>query len=208
MYSVDEIKENYKDFSDSKIENIAKKESKGLRKEVLGILKAEIEKRNLDKNLISWVETETKTFEGIERESLKTKIQNLNCRKCSEKKDRIYGFEINQIVSVLLFANDTRNEKILCLSCGKKAKFKAILITFFAGWWSRRGIFLTPFTVIKDSFNFFFIEKISDRIINRLIDENTGHFRRKGIENGILNRLIKRRNEKDILEEESYGYVE
>ncbi|MCB0455166.1 MAG: hypothetical protein KDC62_07230, partial [Aequorivita sp.] len=95
MYSIDEIRENYKEFSDSKIENIAKKESKGLRKEVLGILKDEIEKRKLDKNLISWVETETKTYSGIERDLLIKKIQNLNCPKCSEKKDRLYGFEIN-----------------------------------------------------------------------------------------------------------------
>jgi|TARA_E500000318_G_scaffold110157_2_gene124895 hypothetical protein len=207
MYSVEEIRENYKGFSDSKIENIAKKESKGLRKEVLGILKEEIEKRNLDKNLISWIETETKTYDGIERDSLIKKIQNLNCPKCSEKKDRLYGFEINQVVSVLLFANDTRNEKILCLSCGKKAKLKAILITFFAGWWSRRGILLTPWIVVKDSFNFLFINKMSDKIINRLIDENTGHFRRKGTENGTLSRLIKRRNEKEIFEEGGYDFT-
>ncbi|WP_299889634.1 hypothetical protein [uncultured Lacinutrix sp.] len=201
MYSVEEIRENYKGFSNSKIENIAKNESKGLRKDVLGILKDEIETRNLDINLINWVETETKSFDGIERDSLITKIQNLNCPKCSIKKDKLYGFEINQIVSVLLFANDTRKEKILCLNCGKKAKLKAILITFFAGWWSRRGIFLTPFTVLKDSFNFLFIDKISDRIINRVIDENTGHLRRKGTENKTLNLLIKRRNQKEILED-------
>ena len=98
MYNIEEIRENYKGFSDSKIENIAKKESKGLRKEVVEILKEEIEKRNLDKNLISWVETETKTFDGIERESLIKKIQHLNCPKCSEKKDRLYGFEINKVI--------------------------------------------------------------------------------------------------------------
>lgn len=201
MDSVEEIRENYKGFSDSKIENIAKNESKRLRKDVLGILKDEIEKRNLDKNLINWVETETKTFDGIERKSLINKIQNLNCPKCSEKKDRLYGFEINQIVSVLIFTNDTRNEKILCLSCGKKEKFKTIVITLFAGWWSRRGVLLTPFTVIKDSFNFLFIEKISDRIIDRLIDENTGYFRRKGIENAVLNQLIKQINEKGVVED-------
>jgi len=206
MYSVEEIRENYKEFSDSKIENIAKNESKGLRKDVLGILKEEIEKRNLDTNLISWVETESNSFEGIERESLIKKIQNLNCPKCSEKKDKLYGFEINQIVSVILFANDTRKEKILCLSCGKKAKLKAILITFFAGWWSRRGILLTPLTVIKDSINFMFINKISDRIINRLIDENTGEFRRKGTENNVLNRIIKRRNNKEISEGQGYDF--
>ncbi len=206
MYSVEEIRENYKEFSDSKIENIAKNESKGLRKDVLGILKEEIEKRNLDTNLISWVETESNSFEGFERESLIQKIQNLNCPKCSEKKDRLYGFEINRIISFLLFANDTRKEKILCMSCGKKEKFYAIIITFFAGWWSRRGIFLTPITVVKDSINFLFINKISDRIINRLVNENTGEFRRKGTENRILNQIIKRRNNKEISEGEGYDF--
>ncbi len=207
MYSVEEIRENYKRFSDSKIENIAKKESKALRKDVLVILKEEIEKRNLDKNLINWVETETKTYDGIERISLIRKIQNLNCPKCAEKKDRLSGFEINQVVSVLLFANATRKEKILCLSCGKKEKLKAIVITFFVGWWSKGGILLTPWILVKDLFNFLLINKLSDKIINRLINENTGYFRRNGTENGTLSLLIKRRNEKDIKEDGGYNFT-
>ncbi|HHB51650.1 MAG TPA: hypothetical protein ENK75_01195, partial [Saprospiraceae bacterium] len=146
MIDIKEIEENYTRFSDSQIENIAAYESKGLRKEVLGILKKEIEKRELDKNLITWVEAETNSYKGMERESLKIKIQNLNCPKCSRKEDKLYGFEINRVISVLLLTYDTRKEKILCKSCGKKEKLYAILITFFAGWWSRRGILLTPLT--------------------------------------------------------------
>ena len=66
MYSVKEIRENYKGFSDSEIENIARNESKGLRKEVLGILKQEIEKHLLfgywDKE---WVEEKLNSVELI-----------------------------------------------------------------------------------------------------------------------------------------------
>ena len=96
MYSIEEIKENYRNFSDSKIENIAKNEAKGLRKEVRSILKEELEKRNLDKILISWTEVETDRYTGVERESLINKIQNLSCPRCSKKVDRLYGFEINK----------------------------------------------------------------------------------------------------------------
>lgn len=199
MLNVQEIRENYKGFSDIKIQDIAKNKSKGLRKEVLGILKEEIEIRHLSKNLIAWVDTETASFEGMERVSLINKIQNLNCPKCAKNQQKLYGFEINQIVSVIFSTSHTRNEKILCLSCGRKAKLKAILITFFAGWWSRFGILSTLFTIITDSFNFLFINKISGRIINRLIDENTGYFRREGIENETLSQLIKRRNANNFL---------
>ncbi len=207
MYSVEEIRENYKEFPDSKIENIAKNESKGLRKEVLGILKDEIEKRNLDRNLINWVETETKTFDGIERESLINKIQNLNCPKCSKKKDKLYGFEINKIMSILLLTFISRKEKVLCKSCGKKEKLKALIITLFAGWWSANGFLKTFWVLIMDTTNFLYLDKISSKILNRIVNENTGHFRRKGTENGTLNRLIKRRNEKDILEDEGYDFT-
>ncbi len=207
MYNIEEIRENYKGFSDSKIENIAKKESKGLKKEVVEILKEEIEKRNLDKNLISWVETETKTFDGIERESLIKKIQHLNCPKCSEKKDRLYGFEINKVMSFLLLTFISRKEKVLCKSCGKKEKLKAIIITFFTGWWSVNGFLKTFWVVIMDTTNFLYLDKISQKILKRIVDENTGYFRRKGTENGTLNQLIKKRNEKEIMEDEGYDFV-
>lgn len=194
MYSIQEIRENYKEFSDSKIITIAQNESKGLRKEVVGILIDELKKRNLSERLVYWVQTETNTFEGIERDLLVKKIQQLHCPNCEKKVDRLYGFEINQVVSVVLFAYITQHKKVMCSSCGKNAKFIAILITFFAGWWSRRGIFLTPWIVVRDSFNFLIIPKISRKIIHELIDENTGHFRRNGTENEVLVELLKSRN--------------
>lgn len=204
MYSIEEIKENYENFSDSKIENIAKNESKGLRKEVRSILKDEIHKRNLDKTLVTWVEVETDRFEGMERESLIHKIQNLNCPRCDEKKERLYGFEIHRVVSPLLFTFDTRKEKVLCRSCGRKEKLYAILITFFAGWRSRRGILLTPFTVLKDTINFMYLNKISDRIVNRIVDENTGSIRYMGTDDKVLTQIVDLRNKQNISADDGY----
>lgn len=206
MYSAQEVKENYKNLSDSKIVSLAKNESKGLRKEILSILNDEIESRNLDQNLITWVNAETNSFKGLERKALISKIKNLKCPKCNERTDILYGFEINTITSFLIFSNYSRKEKILCNSCGKKEKRYALLITFFAGWWSRQGIFQTPWLIIKDSVNFMFLEKISNRIVNRVINDNTGYLRLKGTEEKTLSNLTKRINGKEILEDDGFSF--
>ena len=142
--------------------------------------------------------SEVKSFEGTERELLIHKIQYLNCPKCSKKKDRLYGFVTNQVISVFLFSNHTRSEQILSLNCGIKEKIRTILITLFAGWWSKRWFLLIPRIVVKDLINFFFINKVSEKTINLFIDEKTGFFRRKGIENETLKVVINSRNVEHI----------
>ena len=57
---LNDIRENYKNFDDWKIEKIASEEAGSLRPEVLDILKAEIKKRNLNLNLIDSVDSQTK----------------------------------------------------------------------------------------------------------------------------------------------------
>jgi len=190
MYSVEEIRENYKEFSDSKIENIARNESKGLRKEILKVLKTEIENRNLDERLITWVDAETKTLTDFEKQSLIKKIENLNCPNCGQKRRKLIGQEFNTIISLILWCNDTTENRILCYYCGRNKKIKSFLITGFAGWWSKRGILLTPYTLIKDTINIFFQKKINDRIIAEFIEQNNGMFRLHGTDNENLSNLI------------------
>jgi hypothetical protein len=196
MFSVEDIRENYKRFPDAKIENIARNESKGLRKEVLSVLKDEIIRRQLNLSLISWIDAETKSFEGLERKNLIQKIQYQHCPKCLEK-TKLFGFETHTVKSFLIGTSSSRDEQILCASCGKTAKLNAIVITFFAGWWSGKGFLLTPFTILKDALNFLFIDKISDRILNTFVDDRTGSFRRYGTDDSVLTRLIQWKNNSD-----------
>lgn len=190
MYSIEEIRENYKGFSDSKIETIARNESKGLRKEVLRILKEEIEKRNLDKRLITWVNAETNALTDFEKQTLIRKIENLKCPYCGLKENKLIGQEFNTIVSVILFCNDTTENRILCSKCVRNKKIKSFLINVLAGWWSRRGFFLTPYTLIKDTINLFYKKKINDRIIAEFIEQNNGMFRLHGTDDQTLFGLI------------------
>ena len=99
MYSVEEIRENYKGISDSKIENIALNESKGLRKEILGILKEEIKKRNLGESLITWLDAEINTLTDFERLSLIRKIENLKCPNCGQRESKLIGQEFSDVGS-------------------------------------------------------------------------------------------------------------
>lgn len=201
MYSIEEIRENYKGFSDSEIENIARNESKGLRKEVLGILKGEIEKRNLDERLITWVDAETNTLTDFEKQTLIRKIENLKCPNCKLKESKLTGQEFNTIVSVILFCNETTENRILCSNCGRNKKIKSFLINVLAGWWSRRGFLLTPYTLIKDTINLFFKKKINDRIIAKFIEQNNGMFRLHGTDDETLFGLISwHNNDYEILE--------
>jgi hypothetical protein len=196
VYSIEDIRENYKRFPDAKIENIARNESKGLKREVLNVLKDEITRRQLNLSLISWVDAETKTFDGMERQNLMRCIQNQPCPKCANK-NKLYGFETHTVKAFLIGTSFSRDEQILCKSCGQIFKFNSIITTFFAGWWSTKGFLSTPFTIIKDLLNFLFIDKISDRILNNFIDDLTGSFRRYGTDNKVVTRLIKWKNNSD-----------
>ena len=202
MYSVEEIQENYKSFSNAKIERIAKNDSKGLRKEVLNILKDEIEKRNLDKSLLNWVEAETNILTDGEKELLIYQIENLHCPKCLQKNGKLGGYEINRVISFLIYTDDTTEIKIICKTCGKQEKLYSMLTTLFASWWSKRGILITPYTLIKDSINLFFQKKISNRILNNFLEANNGLIRLRGTGEKALADLIFLHNNKNISKEE------
>ena len=198
MRTVEEIRANYKKFTDSKIEDLAKNESRSLRREILSVLKDEIIERNLDPSLIIWVDTENDLLTELEKKNLKEKIKHLPCPTCLKKNDEIKGYEISTVVSYLIYCDDKIEIKIACKDCARKYKLSAILKTFFLGWWSKRGILLTPYTLINELINFlFYKEKISNRIMDTFIDKNNGIFKLEGMENDTLIRLIKFVNKGD-----------
>ncbi|MVO08589.1 hypothetical protein GOQ30_05360 [Flavobacterium sp. TP390] len=195
MRTVEEIRANYKKFTDSKIEDLAKYESKSLRRDVLSVLKDEIIARNLDPNLITWVDAENDSLSEMEKKNLKQRIKHLPCPTCFKKNGEIYGYEITTVISFLIYCNDVTEFKITCSDCAKKAKSNAILKTLFLGWWSRSGFFVTPATLLKEIVNrLFYKEKISNRVIDNFIATNTGMFRLKGMEKEALLSLLKKLN--------------
>ena len=194
MIDLKAIKEKYKSLSDEELISIAKKDSKDLKLEVVEILKEEIISRELDSKILEWINTESNEFVGQEREDLKSSIESIDCPKCKQKKGKVYGFEIEQVIGALLITFSDTYERVLCMSCGTKEKLKATLITLLFGWWSRSGILSTPLTLIKTLINFFFTNKVSDRLINDIIDSKSGQFRRKGTDIAVVKKVISNHN--------------
>ncbi|WP_053990520.1 hypothetical protein [Mangrovimonas sp. TPBH4] len=195
MYPLEDIQENYRTFDDNKIIKIALNESKGLRKEVLPILKKEIERRNLNLNLITWVDCENNSFSEKETNKLINDISNLTCWKCKARSNSVQAFEINTVISLLILCNDSTKTWILCSSCGQSKKWTSLLTTLFLGWWSKKGIFLTPYTLIKDITNLFFQNKKSDKMLRELIKANTGTLRSGSLDDTSLEKFVATINE-------------
>jgi len=187
MWTVEEIRENYRKFEDWKIRELAQNPS-GLRKEIVPILIEEIKKRNLDIELITWVNYETNKFEGFEKKDLIKRILNSKCSLCNLNSN-LKGYKFNTLISVLINITDKSESLIICNDCARKKRLNSMLKTFFLGWWSKRGIISTPFTLISDLINIFKKESVSKEIIDDYIENNTGMLR-LSLEKNNLNEMI------------------
>jgi hypothetical protein len=185
MWTVEEIRKNYKNFDDGKIKEIALN-PKGLRKEIILILNEEIRNRNLDIQLIEWVNNETNKFEGLEKQNLLDKIAKLKCSLCLVNSN-LHAYRFNTIISALVTITDKTENLIICDQCAKSKRLNTMLKTFFLGWWSKRGIIATPFTLISDLIKIFRKKSESKEILDEFIENNTGILRIIIEENNLEN---------------------
>ena len=195
MFSVEEIRENYKKLTDSQIEKIASEESKTLRREVLTVLKDEIELRKLNPSLINWVDAENDQFTDFEKTVLIKKIELLDCPNCGEKNTKLSGYEYITTVSMVIVCRKKINKKILCANCARSKKVHSFILTLLTGWWSGPGLLQTPYTLIKEIINSFYTKKIHERVLNDFLHENNGMLRLHGKDEKSLHAIVKKYNE-------------
>lgn len=194
MYTLEEIQENYNNYSDNKIKEIAKN-STGIRKDVIPILNAEIKRRKLNLGLVRWVNYESNSFEGEDREKIKEKIKNSICSECFTEKP-LKGYKFNTLKSFILFMDDLTEYRIICSDCGLKKRANTILTTFILGWWSKDGILTTPFTIVSDIYKTIRVNMYSEEIINTFIDRNTAKLRMVLDGKQDLNKILQTFNER------------
>nr|WP_319571597.1 hypothetical protein [uncultured Draconibacterium sp.] len=175
---LEQIKENYANFDDFKLEHLAKNEAGSLEPEVIAILTAEIKKRGLDSNLEKGIEAQTKELTENELNELKNKIANSTCPECRQKNGQLVGTLIRTVKSFIVLTSYKKVPVITCKSCADKKRKNAMTSTALLGWWGIPfGLFRTPIALIATLTDKNKSEEISEDIITGFAIENIGEIR-------------------------------
>lgn len=189
MLSIEEIRKNYASFDNTRILRIAKKEAKGLKKETVPILIAEIKKRGLATDLIEWIHAERRTLSPAELKTLRNKVKNTPCKLCKTGKPLV-GFQFTKATGILIDQISTHHQLIVCQSCGRKKRRNATLWTAIFGWWSGTGFFATPFILYNSIRSAFRESHESEALIDTFIHEHIGEITLSGDDEAAIGRLV------------------
>ena len=175
---IEQIKKNYANFEDYKIEHLAKNEAAGLEPDIIPILIEEIKKRGLDPNLIKGIEEQTKELTESELTELKSKIANLPCPDCGAKNTPLIGTLIRTVKSFIVLTSYKKVPVITCETCANKRRKNAMITTFLLGWWGIPfGIFRTPIALIQTLIDKNKRVEISDGILTVFAVESIGEIK-------------------------------
>ncbi|MDE5419978.1 hypothetical protein L3049_18470 [Labilibaculum sp. DW002] len=175
---LNQIKQNYIEFDDYRIEDLAKNEAGGLEPGVIPILIDEINKRGLDPALITGIEAQTKVITEEELSELKNKIINLHCPQCGQSNTPLIGTVIRTVKSFIVITSYKKTPVITCKSCADKKRKNAMISTALLGWWGIPfGLFRTPIALISTLTDRKKGDEISDAIVTGFAIENIGEIK-------------------------------
>jgi len=193
MVEVNEIRKNYERFDDTRIRSIAKNDVKGLREEVIPILIEEIKKRNLDDGLIEWINAESRKLSKSELGTLKRKVKQSICESCKENR-QLKGYEFTTTIGMLIATITSDYKLILCEKCGRERRRASAFWTAILGWFSARGLILTPFALISKIKASIQEDKQSEQIIESFIKTNIGKITIEKDSEEVIQKLLKEFN--------------
>ena len=196
--NLEQIKKNYSEFDDYKIEHLAKNEINSLDPDVVVILKEEIKKRGLDSNLNKGIEAQTKELTDSELIELKSKISKLACPECGQSNSPLIGTLIREVKSLVVFTHYTKTPIIVCPTCADKRRKNAIITTVLLGWWGIPwGLFRTPHAIISSLSDNKKREIISDSILTQFAIMNVGEIKTNWDKESELVDFIRHKNQKN-----------
>jgi hypothetical protein len=179
MLTAIEIEQNYDEFDDEKIIRILLHDARGLRKETIPIIENQIKKGKLDPFLINWIEAERKPLGTYELDRIKETINLLPCPLCKVQSDKILGFKIHEVTSMIINCSSDERELKCCQKCRQEKRKESNILTLVSGWWSLFGIILTPIALFRNWINSSKTRSTnaSNLMIEKLINDNRGTIR-------------------------------
>ncbi len=193
--NLEDIRKNYRNFDDSKIQELAMQDASKLRPEVIPILQEEIKRRNLSENLISGINAQLKITSPEEILEYCTLIQKQPCPICNGKTQKLNAIVLKEVISMIFISNITNHVKIGCPQCLAKAKSEINSKNMLLGWWSTKGIFHTINALIQNNKMEKFIRNYEpNEILKSYIKENIGAIETNKENPAGINNLLKKAN--------------
>ena len=139
------VQERYQRMTDDELIRTATQDAYGLTPEAMEIVKAEIKKRRLDKNISKGVEAQNKTYSIEEVDAYCDIVSKLSCPSCGATTERLNATMTSEVMSFIFFTTYNRKIKVGCPDCLDKANNNALTKTAVLGWWGFPwGIIRTP----------------------------------------------------------------
>ncbi len=122
-------------MSDNELIRIATHDAKGLTDQATAILKSEINKRGIGKELIEGAEAQNKEYTLEELLPYCNLISALNCPICGKSLEKLNATVTAQTISILIITNYEKRPRIGCPKCLKNKNISAAITTLVLGWW-------------------------------------------------------------------------
>ncbi|MEP6466697.1 MAG: hypothetical protein ABJB05_10350 [Parafilimonas sp.] len=138
------VRQNYQKMTNEELVRIATQDAAGLTAKAQEIVKEEIQRRNLDTNIIQGVAAQNKTYTVQEVDTYCDIIQKLNCPVCQSSLQKLNATLTGEVVSYIFLTQYKKKIKVACPDCLDKASNAALTKTATLGWWGIPwGIFRT-----------------------------------------------------------------
>ncbi|TKC10793.1 hypothetical protein FA048_11525 [Pedobacter polaris] len=148
---IKDIEKNYERMSDNEIIRIATTNAYGLRPEVFGIIENEINKRNLNPDILKGAIAQNKDYSVEEIETYSKLLRDLPCPICEKYEEKLNGTISHTVKSFIFFTSSETELTIACPDCLDKKNNNAILSTALLGWWGIPwGLFKTPVYIYRN----------------------------------------------------------
>jgi hypothetical protein len=150
-FDLDDIAKHYAKMDDGDIIRIATQEAAGLRPGVIEIIQKEVEKRNLNPDIIKGALAQTKEYTLSELQEYSEKVRSVACPVCNQKTRKLNATMVYKIKSFVFFSSLSQTPVIACPDCLDRKNDNAVTSSLLLGWWGIPwGVLKTPVYIYRN----------------------------------------------------------
>ena len=133
--SIDDLRKNYKGYSDDLLIRIATTDASGLRPEAIQVMQEEIKSRGLSETLVKGIEVQRKEISVKELLEYCELLRKQPCPICGATSSKLNATMVGSVVSFIVVTNYEKKLLVACPDCLNKANKDAMIKSALLGWW-------------------------------------------------------------------------